>query len=131
MTAIADRIIEIMNRALEADPEAVRKLIEYRVPCNDKLADDLEIQVGERNNRDGYEVGMLGILNGIGGTINPPAPLAGAGYIAAVYSVECCRDPSHKVKNESIGQSCPVCGAVLQLGRIECFKRLDRISVPQ
>lgn len=69
--AVADRIIEVMNRALAADPDAVNALIECRVPCNDALRDDPEIQVLVEDGK--ASVGLLGILSGLTGTLGPEA----------------------------------------------------------
>lgn len=74
--------IEVLNRAFAADPDAIRALVSFRVPCNSTLADDPTIQVktveGEPRDGDHCEVGILGILNGIFGTREG----ARGGYIA-------------------------------------------------
>lgn len=54
-------VIQTLNEAFEADPNAINALITMRVPCNQKLADHPTIQVG--GNPD--VVGMLGVINGI------------------------------------------------------------------
>ncbi len=73
-------IAKTMNKLLEADPEAVRKLcFETRVTCNKDLAELPFIQVGafyngklttpedyeKHSDEVTYKVGLLGILNGI------------------------------------------------------------------
>ena len=60
----ADAAIEVLNRALKADPEAVQALIEYRHPCNNDMAHDPTIQCEEPISNT-YRVGVLGLINGI------------------------------------------------------------------
>ena len=71
-----NQTIEVLNRALAEDAVAVTALIGYRVPCNGALADDVTIQVGRADG--GWDVGLLGIINGIFGV-----RADGWGYIAA------------------------------------------------
>ena len=67
---IARRIVELMNEALALDPKAVAALCGHRVTCNVELTGHESIQVrlvpGDHPER-GYQVGLLGILNGIAG----------------------------------------------------------------
>ena len=64
-----DHAVEVLNVALDADPDAMRQLIENRVPCNTGLAGHPTIQVKrEPMSSTGYSVGMIGIINGICGT---------------------------------------------------------------
>lgn len=58
-------VIQTLNEAFELDPEAISKLVEMRVPCNDQLADHPTIQVVLPPGTNCYHVGLLGILNGI------------------------------------------------------------------
>ena len=60
MSATLDTVI----RALESDPEAIQALLNFRVECNEKLANDPTIQVGEVEG-GGYDVSALGLINGI------------------------------------------------------------------
>ena len=62
---IADRIADLLNEALAADPAAIHALIINRVPCNSQLADHQDIVV-ESNDHHSF-VDMLGILTGICG----------------------------------------------------------------
>lgn len=83
-----DDVIQVLNRALEADREAITSMvINHRAPCNEALADDESIQVG--TGEDGLSVGLLGIINGFFGTHEK----SGYGTIQAVLgeggSVEC------------------------------------------
>lgn len=60
-----NQAIEVLNRINEKDPVALRALIDHRVPCNQALSDDETVQVGVING--GYEVGLLGVINGLFG----------------------------------------------------------------
>lgn len=75
------KVIETLNRIHEVDPTVLPALIEFRVPCNDALAGDPTIQVGQRREEDGWEVGFLGILNGVLGIRED-----GWGHVTAHYS---------------------------------------------
>lgn len=77
-TISLDRVLEILNEAVEADPDAMATLISTRVPCNKVLADHPSIQVLARNPGETIEpgspnvgtiteVGFLGVLNGLFG----------------------------------------------------------------
>ena len=118
-----DFAIEVLNRALKADPKAIKTLLECRVPCNMDLADDPTIQVIVGEGLEGDKiasVGPLGLLNGILGIRQN-----GWGYIAAVYEVVCpvCKE----VKDGVEGEPCLDCGdATLVLGELTEFKRTDR-----
>lgn len=79
-----DRAVAILNQIHQMDPTVLPALINYRVPCNEILADHPTVQVGpidKISNTGPAEVGLLGILNGIFGTV----PGHGYGYIAAHY----------------------------------------------
>lgn len=54
---------QILNEALEADPEAITQLLSLRVPCNQTLAAHPTIQV--RDEKGEVTVGALGLVNGI------------------------------------------------------------------
>lgn len=63
-----EEAIDVLNRALEADPEAITALMDFHAPCNDALADDPTIQVkGIKNADNGFDplVGCIGLINGI------------------------------------------------------------------
>lgn len=90
MTTPAEAV-EILNRIHAADPTVLQALIEHRVPCNYALAEDPTVQVGLRadwlqahrddpnpTTRREYEVGFLGIVNGLFG-----ARANGWGWIGA------------------------------------------------
>jgi hypothetical protein len=78
--------VAVLNRIHAADPTVLMALISHRVPCNGALADDPTVQVGPlpkdapvRNGRE-WEVGLLGIVNGLFGTRSRNGP----GFIGAV-----------------------------------------------
>lgn len=73
--------IRVLNRIHAADPTVLPQLIAYRVPCNEALADDPTVQVGEIPDSDGWQVGFLGVLNGIFGV-----DANTWGYIAANFT---------------------------------------------
>lgn len=79
MPDLIDHTIEVLNRINKADPTVLPALISYRVPCNEAVGDDPTVQVGRVGETWGdWEVGFLGILNGIFG-----ANETGWGYIVA------------------------------------------------
>jgi len=65
--ALIDRTIVFLNELLKLDPQAIKILIEKRVPCNEALADHPTVQVQAREKKDepGFAVGVLGIVNGL------------------------------------------------------------------
>jgi hypothetical protein len=81
--AMADLLIERLNEIAGHDPVAMGKLIDARVPCNDALADHPSVQVHDFDDDKPPVVGMLGILNGLVGTIDD-GPKKGWGFITAV-----------------------------------------------
>jgi len=59
--------VEVLNDALERDPQAITDLINMRVECNDKLATQPTLRVQKFG--DVHRVGLLGVLNGaLGGS---------------------------------------------------------------
>lgn len=64
---LAERTVEVLNRAFEADPVAVDALVNLSVTCNQKLGDDPAIQVGLVPYTEFCEVGLVGLLNGVVG----------------------------------------------------------------
>ena len=62
---LAGRIIEYLNELLELDRPAVAAMIANRVPCNVALAGHPTCQVVRQQR--GYNVGLLGVLNGLCG----------------------------------------------------------------
>lgn len=68
------RAVEVLNEALERDPEAITQLVNMRVDCNDELAAHPTIQTGFYEGV--HRVGVLGLLNGALGT--SPSGVIGA-----------------------------------------------------
>lgn len=79
-TEMVTEALVVLNRLHRADPSVLNKLVYMRVPCNEKVANDKDVQVGFINNdpEAGCEVGLLGIINGLFGT-----DAAGHGFIIA------------------------------------------------
>lgn len=61
----APKLVDWLNGLVAIDAECVRRLIEARMPCNEAMADHPHVQVAPAG--DGFEVGLLGILNGMVG----------------------------------------------------------------
>lgn len=59
-------LLDLLNEAARQDPDAVLALMLTRVPCNELLSGHPTIQTGARSG-GGFEVGPLGILNGLFG----------------------------------------------------------------
>lgn len=74
-----DPVISFLNELVQIDPQAVDALVRNRVPCNAAMADHPTVQCGKRA-EGGFEVGMLGVLNGIFG-----ADHDGWGFICVMY----------------------------------------------
>lgn len=122
---IVDRIIEVVNTAINADPSAMRALFENRVPCNTKLANHPEIQILEEKSNM-YTIGVMGLLSGIAGTCSYKGSDKYS-KIWAIYEVKC---PIHGVNEEIpdlvVGQNCPIkdCVEKLEPGYL---LRLERV----
>jgi hypothetical protein len=78
----AQKVVDVLNRALKADPDAINDLFQYRVVCNSKLGEDPIIQVRYHRKSDGSSISALGLINGILGTDED-----GRGFIEAVIDV--------------------------------------------
>ena len=59
--------IEFLNEALKYDPIAIKNLILTKVNCNEAMANHPTIQCGKKDDGNGYEVGPLGLINGLFG----------------------------------------------------------------
>jgi hypothetical protein len=71
------KMVDVLNDALEKDPEGMNNLINTRVICNEQLAEHPTIQVGaykpgsDEFNKDypegetEFKIGFLGMINGI------------------------------------------------------------------
>jgi hypothetical protein len=89
---LADVIITRLNNLI-TDP-AVRKdisaLIEARIPCSQETLDHPTIQAGwptkeAYENKEPGKLGVLGLLNGLIGTIPDEGPKQGWGYVTADF----------------------------------------------
>lgn len=138
-------VLKVLNRAVKADPEAMAALRDAKVLCNEELAHDLEIQVSMEEEpgsvhdvweddepvtvggRKVYEVGFLGVLNGIFGIDER----TGLGAIAAAFEVVCsnCKlDPKKDLGK--VGDPCPHCGMPLRRGPLRKFIAVDHSKLP-
>ena len=79
----AQLIVDRLNDMMLYDAEAMHKLCETRVPCNQALTDHPTVQVLDAQDGTPPKVGMLGVLNGLVGTRS-----TGGGYIAGNYDDE-------------------------------------------
>lgn len=75
---MAAKIVAFLNELLEIDRPAIAAIIANRVPCGAALADHATVQVVPQHG--GFHVGMLGLLNGLCGTMKD-----GGGPIAALF----------------------------------------------
>ena len=62
-----DEVVEVLNRANELDPHAMRTLVAHRVACNENLVKDPTIQVMAASQKGPAAVGLVGIVNGLFG----------------------------------------------------------------
>jgi hypothetical protein len=80
---LADLLIKRLNEIIKYDKQALGNLINIRTKCNNAMANHPSVQVvayGE----DQPTVGMLGIINGIVGTIDTGSK-RGCGLITAIF----------------------------------------------
>jgi hypothetical protein len=75
---LADRIVEFLNQLLQYDRAAIASLVANRVPCNKALANHPTVQAGFHNGA--FNVGLLGLLNGLCGTRENETGLINAIY---------------------------------------------------
>jgi hypothetical protein len=80
---LANRVVLYLNQLTESDRPAIAALITNRVPCNKELASHPTCQVGQQHG--GYNVGILGVLNGVCGVYDD-GPMKGYGPIAAMFN---------------------------------------------
>jgi len=57
------RALDILNDALERDPNALTQLVNARVTCTERLAKHKSVQTGVYD--DTHKIGVLGLINGI------------------------------------------------------------------
>jgi len=71
--------VDFLNSLLEKDPVAITALFSMRTACNKEMADHETVQVGALS-KDYFQVGMIGVLNGLFGIDSN-----GWGHICAHY----------------------------------------------
>ena len=67
---MAQRVVDAMNDAVNRDKVAMITLLRIMIPCNEDLAEDPYIVVGEDKVLGGYTFGVLGCINGVLGALN-------------------------------------------------------------
>jgi len=65
----AETAVAVLNELFALDPDGTRRLVDARVPCNRGVADHPTVICGPTG--DGFEVGLIGVLNGILGREDP------------------------------------------------------------
>ncbi len=118
--------VDMLNSALAADPDAVKKLFKHRVYCNDELGEHPTIQV--KSHDDGKcSVSILGFLNGLFGI-----DADGWGCIAGIFGLVCADDARHELPDDATyGDDCPHCGDEITTGDVQEFKVLkERLRRP-
>lgn len=116
-TITVDNAIKLLNEFYKIDPNAMDALVKARVPCNDDLANHPTVQVGVKPD-GGYQVGILGILNGLFGTDDRDI-----GFIAGDFEAYCpngCEMPEQSLKG-----TCPICNSPYKLGKLLGFRKLS------
>lgn len=78
-------VVKLLNQLTKIDPMAMHAMVNMRTLCNGKLADHETVQVQNHANGVDFEVGTLGILNGLFGVF-PDGPKKGFGPITAVFN---------------------------------------------
>lgn len=62
-----DDVIVLLNDLIELDKSTIHALVETRVTCNDSIKNHPTVQVMSKDNVN--EVGLIGIINGLFGTL--------------------------------------------------------------
>ncbi len=121
--AFAKQAVDVLNRALEADPVCLNQLLNTRIRCNKALVDDPTIQVAAKD--DHFTLGPIGLINGIVGIDE-----RSWGFVAAEYELECPQDGKlnnvPEAEGKKVGDECPLahCKETIVLGQIERFRLL-------
>jgi predicted RNA-binding Zn-ribbon protein involved in translation (DUF1610 family) len=111
-------LLEVLNRAVAEDHEAVEALLLHRVKCNRALTEDLTIQVGLIDvESEEFDVGLMGILSGLAGTRED-----GYSRIASVWDIYCSVCDQVILNINTIEFPCNVCGGEL-IRRLRGFER--------
>jgi len=112
-----DDTIAFLNELLAIDEPAISALVKTRAPCGTGLADHASVQVGFQpgtTKSDGlWEVGLLGVLNGLFGTIEG-GKLDGWGPLCADVEPYCTHCAADADRLEAGGwkpgnEVCPLC----------------------
>jgi hypothetical protein len=82
---LAEKIVGFLNDVAKTDPEALASMLHSRFACNKALAEHPTIQVGGM--ADSYDVGVLGLLNGLCGVFDD-GPRQGWGAIAGIFDYD-------------------------------------------
>lgn len=126
-----EQALEVLNRAFEADPDAMVALRAKRVVCKDALGLVPGIRAGMVEVSSPppgglrFDIGFLGLINGLFGADER----TGYGAIAMVFDLVCpdrCDFDGARVYD---GGPCPVCGKTVErlyLG----FRRMDPSELP-
>lgn len=77
-TVTIDDVIKYLNELVYLDRKAIETLSDFRVDCNEKIANHPTVQVVQKDNK--FSVGLIGLLNGLFGIRED-----GWGEITAVY----------------------------------------------
>ena len=81
MSSAVDKAIEVLNRAIQKDPDAIRRLFKVQIECNEELLNDPDIQIKVEGNK--CFIRPLGLINGLFGAAED-----GFGKIVAICSDE-------------------------------------------
>lgn len=77
---LAQKVVDFLNELIALDRPAIAALCNIRVPCSEALANHPTVQAGPQHG--GYNVGMIGVLNGLCGAYPDTW-----GAIAAIFEV--------------------------------------------
>jgi hypothetical protein len=133
-TRSIDETIAFLNQLLLIDRQAISKLMETRVPCNQDMVDHESVQValvpGTAPQEERLRVGLLGILNGLFGTF-PDGPKKGWGLIVADVAAYCPACGLHGDAIEKAGwkqgdEYCPACAGLISW-EYEKFRRMENV----
>ena len=118
-----DKIIEVLNRMIEEDQEAVNEMFNTRFKCNEVLAEDKTIQVRNYPDDPGFSVGVLGLINGF--IADPKDYKTG---ICMIVWPTCSAHGQIKIEKFEAGDPCPECGKKTIFYHIEKFAPIDSIA---
>jgi len=63
----SEHVVKVLNDMLASDAQATNNLFNYRVKCNQELAEHPTVQV-----KSNYTVGLIGVINGLLGEGGEP-----------------------------------------------------------